>query len=320
MSSLWDEIDSARKDCAFLFITHDLYFASARSAQKYVIQSYTHTPSPSWAIESVSENTGFSEEVTTLILGSRRPILFVEGTETSLDISIYRRCYPEWTIIPRGSCEEVVHAVTTMRANAQLTRFTCAGIVDADSYTPDDIQHLNNRNVFPLPVSEIENLILLPEVSHAIAQQEGFNNNEIEQPLLNLKEAIFENAWNKIDNFVLRYCRRRIDRLLKKIDLSKPKNIADLENRYLTETENLNIKSIAEEASAKIHSALKNENLHELLACYDDKGLLALAASHLKKTKLDDFKEWLTRNLRDETTAPDLIAALQKVLPMMPIS
>lgn len=36
-----------------------------------------------------------SEEIVTLILGSRRPILFVEGQENSLDQAVYRACYPE---------------------------------------------------------------------------------------------------------------------------------------------------------------------------------------------------------------------------------
>lgn len=57
MSSLWDEIEAARKDCAFLFITHDLHFAAARATPKFVIKSFV--PTPSWAIESVPEDTGF---------------------------------------------------------------------------------------------------------------------------------------------------------------------------------------------------------------------------------------------------------------------
>lgn len=82
LSRLWDEIEAARPDCAFLVITHDLDFAASRAGQKFVIQSY-QTPAQ-WKIERVPENTGFSEEITTLILGSRKPILFVEGTGSSL--------------------------------------------------------------------------------------------------------------------------------------------------------------------------------------------------------------------------------------------
>ena len=315
ISSLWDEIEASRKDCAFIFITHDLHFATARSAQKYVIKSYV--PTPAWMIESVPENSGFSEEVTTLILGSRRPILFVEGAGTSLDLAIYRCCYPDWTVITRGSCEHVVHAVVTMRANAQLTRITCAGIVDADDYTIDEIQHLNSLGVFPLPVSEIENLILLPDVSRAIAQTEGYAGAELEQKLTNLKTGIFNslNSQAAIEDVVVRYCRRRIDRALKKVDLSDSKNINEIISEFEVRTSALDIEGIASVATQKIQDALDNGDLTSLLTIYDNKGLLALAAQHLKQTRLTAFEAWLTRMLRDEENAQDLCATLKRFLP-----
>ncbi|WP_175729654.1 AAA family ATPase [Burkholderia ambifaria] len=315
MSSLWDEIEAARKDCAFLFITHDLHFAADRAAEKYIIRSYD--PKPSWTVESVPEDTGFSEEVTTLILGSRRPILFVEGAGTSLDLAIYRCCYPQWTVIPRGSCEQVVHAVVTMRANAQLTRVTCAGIVDADDYTADEIQYLNGLGVFPLPVSEVENLILLPEISSTIAQLEGFEGAELEQQLSRLRAAIFATLQSSaaVSEVVVRFCRRRIDRTLKKIDLSGPKSVADLIAEYGAQTASLDVEGLAAGATHKIQDALANGDLRSLLTIYDNKGLLALAAQHLKQARLATFEAWLTRMLRDEARAPDLAAALKAVLP-----
>ena len=81
MAKLWDELEATRQDCVFVFITHDLEFSASRAAQKFAILEYE--PAPLWKIEAVPDNTGFSEELTTLILGSRRPVLFVEGTELS---------------------------------------------------------------------------------------------------------------------------------------------------------------------------------------------------------------------------------------------
>src|SRR5262249_26324017 len=115
MSKLWDRLEASRPDCGFLFVTHDLEFAAQRVAQKFVVKSYDARPV--WDIESVPTDTGFSEELTTLILGSRRPILFVEGTDTSLDSAFYRCCYPDWTVISRESREVVIHSVSSMRAN-----------------------------------------------------------------------------------------------------------------------------------------------------------------------------------------------------------
>ena len=96
MDRLWDELEGARPESVFIFITHDLEFAASRTAQKFIIKEYS--PTAAWTLEAVPEATGFDEQVTTLILGSRQPILFVEGTEDSIDKAIYRCIFLEWTV------------------------------------------------------------------------------------------------------------------------------------------------------------------------------------------------------------------------------
>ena len=256
MAKLWDEIESVRPDCALVLITHDLDFAASRIAQKYVIREYK---SPSvWNIEEVPKDAGFDEELVTLILGSRKPILFVEGAKSSLDIAIYRCCFPDWTVIPKGSCENVIHSVVTMRCNEKLTRITCSGIVDADDYNEKEIQDLSKLGIATLPVSEVENIILLPTVSRAIAETEAYEDEALEQKLENLAEAIFSNLQSDgaIDAVVTRYCRRRIDRLLKKIDLSDASTVSSLVDKYSKETASLDISEIAKSASRSIQLAI----------------------------------------------------------------
>ena len=314
MSKLWDELEAIREDCAFVFITHDLEFAASRTAQKFVIRGYDSTQR--WTIEEVPEKTGFDEEIVTLILGSRNPILFVEGTENGLDEEIYRCCYPEWTVIPRHSCSEVIHSVVTMRKNANLTRITCSGIVDADDYDENDTEYLAKRGIKVLPVSEIENMILLPEVSRAIAEAEGYRGTALETVLAQLSDAVFEavNSPEKIEEVVLRYCRRRIDRNLKKIDLSGRETIEDLTEEYRVQTRALDISAIAVHARNQINQAINEQDLPKLLAHYDDKGLMALAASKLKKCRPNDFKSWLKRVLRNDS-APSVSEAIISQLP-----
>ncbi len=312
MSKLWDELEAIRSDCAFVFITHDLEFAVARTAQKWVIKDYD--PTPLWTIEKVPEDTGFDEELVTLILGSRMPILFVEGDHSSLDMAIYRRCYPKWTVIPRGSCSEVIHSVVTMRKNANLTRITCSGIVDADAH--DDKKYLAKRGIKILPVSEIENVIALPDVSRAIAEAEDYEGPELEEVLNQLSEAIFEtiNSPEKIEKVVVRYCKRRIDQMLKNVDLSEAGTIDELEDDYCSRTEALNIRSIADQATDQIKQAIKERNLPKLLLYYDNKGIMAIVAHKLKKQKKNDFKNWLTRILRNNSV-PSVFKAIRSQLP-----
>lgn len=316
MSKLWDELEAARPDCAFVFITHDLEFAAARAAQKFVIRDYD--PTPRWTVNDVPEDIGFDEDLATLILGSRRPILFVEGDRSSLDLALYRCCYPDWTVVPRSSCTEVIHAVVTMRANPDLTRITCSGIVDADHYDEDDRKYLRNLGVETLPVTEIENVLLLPEVSLAIAQSEGFSGEELEQRISSFTDAIFESVDSDeaIEKLAVRYSKRRIDRILKKLDLSDARTADEIEIEYTRRTRELDVRGLTERFKDEIRQAIAKRDLSRLLALYDNKGLLALAASKLKSCRQKDFESWLTRVLRNRT-APGVVEAIVRHLPTM---
>ena len=314
MAKVWDELEAARKDCAFVLITHDLGFAASRVAQKFTTRNFD--PAPHWTIEEVQENTGFNEEITTLILGSRRPILFVEGVENSLDQAIYRCCYPDWTVIPRKSCKDVIHSVVTMRHNPEFAWITCSGIVDADHRPAEEIAYLNDHDISVLPVSEIENIILLPSVSRAIAKLESYEGAELENIMNTLKEAIFStlNATGAVDSVVMRYSRRRIDRFLKTIDLSTASTVRDLKAEYRRQTDEVDVENIAQQAQTCIDEAIRDGDLIKLLTIYDNKGLMRLAATHLKRSNLPDFKSWLTRALRTNTV-PTLVTAIAMCLP-----
>ncbi|KON51921.1 ABC transporter ATP-binding protein [Vibrio parahaemolyticus] len=312
MSKLWDELEALRPDCAFVFITHDLEFASSRVADKYVISAYD--PSPNWSIEQIPEDTGFDENLVTLILGSRKPILFVEGNSKSLDFATYRSCYPDWTIIPRGSCEQVIHSVVTMRQNETLTRIRCSGLVDADDYSDDDVTYLNSLGIQVIPVSEIENLFLLPAVSKAILQSEGYSGSELTEKFNTYRDAVFTSAKEKhITDVVIRYCKRRIDRTLKKIDLSEVSSVDSLDHVLREKVSTLNVAAIADYKKTAIESAISDQDLIVFLKHFDNKGLLAIAASYLKGCRLSDFEQWLIRALSKQSSS--IKTAIGEVLP-----
>jgi ABC-type branched-subunit amino acid transport system ATPase component len=314
MAKLWDELEAARPDCAFVFITHDLEFAASRVAQKFVLHDYR--PKPEWTIQEVPEDSGFYEETTTLILGSRRNVLFVEGNQNSLDQAIYRCCYPDWTVVPRGSCEDVIHAVATMRSNASFNRITCVGIVDGDGREPDEIDHLRGLGVAVLLVAEIENVILVPAVSRAIAESDGYTGDALESRLNALTTAILASvsSADAIEAIVVRYCKRRIDRIIKNPKIGDAKSVHDTCMGFKQAVSQVNIGEIAQEKRTRIECAVENKDINNFLKHCDHKGLVGLAALHLKGTNKDRFEAWLTRVLRNGQV-PALTAAIRKALP-----
>lgn len=312
LSRLWDELEAARHDCAFVIISHDLEFIAASNGQKFFLHSYSSTQG--WEIEEVPLDTGFTEEMTALILGSRKPVLFVEGGVTSLDLAVYRACYTQWTVISRNSCEEVIHAVTTMRANAQLTRITCAGLVDADDRTADEVNFLRDLGVSILPVSEIENIFILPEVLEAIAIGEGHIEPDLSVVVNRILAELFEDAAKpaRQNSIIMQYCRRRIDRTLKKVDLSDCREIGALKTSFNNQTQALDIDEIERLIKDNLADAIARQDAPKLLKWYDNKGILGIACK-AKNTTKQLFEQWIVRAMRNDS-APSFSKTIRQLL------
>lgn len=90
--------------------------------------------------------------------------------------------------------------------------------------------------------------------------------------------------------------------------------MADLTREYNRQTVALDIADIAEKATGRIEQALREGDLSALLANYDNKGLIALAASHLKRSRRADFESWLARILRNNKF-PAITRAIRDSLP-----
>ena len=77
MARLWNVIERVRNDCSFIYITHDLDFASSRvSARTLWIKSFENNL---WGWQFIDEDEFISENLLLEVIGSRKPILFFDG-------------------------------------------------------------------------------------------------------------------------------------------------------------------------------------------------------------------------------------------------
>lgn len=315
LGRLWDELEASRPDCAFVLITHDLEFAASRAGRKLVVRSFT--PPANWLVEEVPDDSGFDEQLTTLILGSRRPILFVEGEGSSLDLAIYRACYPDMTVVPCGGCEQVIRSVRVMRRHMSLTRVTCAGLVDADSRSEEELASLTADNISVLPVSEVENLLLLPTVASAILDHDSHDAVTTSERLSQLKAELFDEATKPdIQNaIVMEHCRRRIDSALKIVSFEDAQDPTELGSLLTARVATVDVATFADEVREAITKAKADDDLPALLRVYDRKThVLATAARHLRGVHKDRFIEWVMRAVKDPKK-PGLRDAIRSVVP-----
>lgn len=321
ISNLWDEIEKLCPDCSFLMITHDIEFAATRVAKKYVVRNYYSDPA--WDISEIPDSE-LDEQTITLILGSRKPILFVEGDKTSLDMETYRLCYPEWTVIPKGSCKDVIQAVSSLRKlneDMPILNIKCAGIVDRDTRDSSQIQELEEQGIKVLPCSEIENIFSLSSVAHKVLEIEGFAGDELINKKEQFKASLLdyikkELSDDKLEEFVVKRIHRRIDNFLKKIDLSDVQNSNKIKDKLISALSNLTNSKINEwisEMRNEIQACINNEDIDGLLCIYENKGLLAKTASILAGTSKSNFKDWLMRQMR--STNNSLLQVIKSILP-----
>ena len=321
ISNLWDEIEKLRPDCSFLMITHDIEFAATRVAKKYVIRNYYSDPA--WDISEIPDSE-LDEQTITLILGSRKPILFVEGEKTSLDMETYRLCYPEWTVIPKGSCKDVIQAVSSLRKlneDMPILNIKCAGIVDRDTRDSSQIEELEGQGIKVLPCSEIENIFSLSSVANEVLKIEGFTNSELTNKQEQFKVKLLghiknELSGDKLEEFVIKRIHRRIDTYLKNIDLSSTQNNNEMKDKLISEVSFLTGSKINEwisEMRNEIQAYINDEDIDGLLCIYENKGLLAKTASILKNARKPDFENWLMRQMQVPNSS--LLQAIKAVLP-----
>jgi hypothetical protein len=298
INKVWDAIEAERPDCAFVYFTHDLDFASRRAAiAKYFLRSFDRISGKDiWEIEAFPNDSGLPEHVISEIVGSRRPILFVEGTGNSLDITTYRELYNDFTVIPIGNCESVIHAVESFRKNMPLHSIGAKGLVDADSRSAEEIALLAKLDVHVLPVAEIENVFLLPKVFAALAFALYHTPEKTAEMLRSLTDKVVLRASERIEEISVRHTIRRLDSSLKRVGVTA-KDLPTLTATYSREIAAVDPAATYAEMKDRMQKDIASRDLPMLLSVYDNKGLFAEAAVILGLRGKEELQNLISRLL-----------------------
>ena len=249
------------------------------------------------------------------ILGSRKNILFVEG-ENGVDAQLFRLLYPSRTIVERGACDRVISTVRAFQSCATLHDKQCKGIIDRDGRTNDECTMLQNEDVIILPVSEIENLLLLPNIWRQVLITRDFVNNELEEKIRETEDLILAAAVADMDAFTVRITKRKLDRIIKRVGLNTRDNIVSLDAEWQQEIGNIDVQSIAADSRAELQDYIDNRNIDGVLQLYDNKGMLVTCIRDVFGQLYQPFFEELLRKLNSESGEP-ILSAIRAELPQI---
>ena len=165
-----------RKDCGFVISTHDAELAlESRESRALLLRSCAFdgkTPT-AWEADELAAGAPSDDGLKRDLLGSRRRILFVEGTERSIDKPLYSLVFPMVSVVPKGSCAEVEQAVAGSRAAEALHWLRAYGVVDGDGLDADQIAARRERGVYALPFYSAEAVYYHPAVIARVASRQS---------------------------------------------------------------------------------------------------------------------------------------------------
>ena len=124
-----------------------------------------------WDADVVSSASGVDDDLKRDILGARRRILFVEGVENSLDKPLYSLVFPSVSVIAKGSCRDVEHAVSSIRNSDDLHWLNAFGLIDNDRRPQPEIDELKNDGVYATPVYSVEGVYYHPGIQVRVAER-----------------------------------------------------------------------------------------------------------------------------------------------------
>lgn len=306
-SRLWDAIELARPDCTFVYITHDLGFAASRiDATKVWLREYSDGK---WDWSEIPQTDAFPESLLLEIIGSRRPILFVEGDRSSLDYFIYGKVFPRHTVVACGSCEIVVHAVRTFTQMTDLHHNSCGGLIDNDGRSEADINMLNRLGIAVLPVALVENFFLLESILVIAAEKLGHNPIET---VAKVKERVFATLDTNAVRVVSNLTRMEIETGLR--TFGKGGDGAEaLTAAYKSACAVIDPAAIYVKWEKEIGRVLIEKDYLAALRYYKTKGLASEAGSVLGVRFQDQVMRWLRGKDSDS-----LVAALRAAIPEVP--
>jgi len=270
MQTLWNVIEEMRPDCTFIYNTHDVSFASSRIDNQCVWVKSFDPDVMAWDYELM--NSQNLDDALLDLLGTRKPVLFIEGDDThSIDSRLYPLIFPDYTVKPLGSCNKVIETVRSFGSLKGFHQLDSLGIVDRDRRSDTEVKYLRDKNILVPNVAEIENLLLLEGVVRAVARFRHRNENNV---FLKVKRSVVAMFTRELKQQALMHVRHRVKHEVEvRID-QKFSNINALEEHMVDLVREINPRGMYDQLCRRFHSYEDEGDYAKILKVFNQKLML----------------------------------------------
>ena len=301
--TVWNRIEQERLDCKFIYITHNLRFASNRNAT--TLWNKKFTPPYSWEFQLLPKNDIFPTSLLLEVLGSKKNVCFCEGSLNSLDYKLYSLLLPEYNIIPiYGGHRDVIACVKSINKLQQINNQfdnipITIGIIDKDYHLDTQIFSWKKSNIFTLPVNEVENILVDTIMLDYIV-------NKFEIPFEKTQQyykEFWETLETNINEQVVKYVKNFIQHHISEDYLTEENDLEILKSQLSDKINKFNINTLYDEKITEINKMIDEKNYESAIKFVDFKKFLLnnLAGKLIRKYPDFVMKELAVNNeLREQ--------------------
>ena len=275
-NELWDLLISERHDCQFIFASHNMDFVQSRTNATYIWCKKFEAPYDlNYKVLEETQEMPFS--LLTEVSGTKKPILFCEGTKTSIDYQIYSKLFSEFCFVkPVQGHKQVIQHTKAYNNLQYLHGNTAYGIIDNDWMNESSIQENKEEGIFVLPFNEVEMILIDEAVVKSCLPFD--DDKEKQRKFENFQQSIIESCKAKKDKIISIALKKRLDEFMEShlIEISEPNEhdahvfLDSLSSEFDVDSTFNKINSIVEEslASSDFSRILKICNLKKEIIEY----------------------------------------------------
>ena len=210
-NELWDLLISERHDCQFIFASHNMDFVQSRTNATYIWCKKFEAPY-NLEYQKLDDSLNLPLNLLTEVSGTKKPILFCEGTKTSIDYQIYSKLFSEFCFVkPVQGHKQVIQYTKAYNELKKSHGNEAYGIIDYDWMDEVRIQNYKKKNIFVLPFNEIEMFLIDEEIVNYVLSDD---EEDKKQKIKKLRDTVISLCIKNKDKIISIALKKKLDEFM----------------------------------------------------------------------------------------------------------
>lgn len=210
-NELWDLLISERPDCQFIFSSHNMDFVQSRTNATYIWCKKFEAPY-NLEYQKLDDSLNLPLKLLTEVSGTKKPILFCEGTKTSIDYQIYSKLFSEFCFVkPVQGHKQVIQYTKAYNKLKKSHGNEAYGIIDYDWMDKARIQNYKKKNIFVLPFNEIEMFLIDEEIVNYVLSDD---EEDKKQKIKKLRDTVIGLCITNKDKIIRIALKKKLDEFM----------------------------------------------------------------------------------------------------------